>query len=280
MGRVIIHQTLYNIFPPEEIDPETVMPLTPADFIQRILLPEAAVTLIKEDLQISHEEAVQTLRDSVQYGVVMFPDDGAGATSTITKKTLGTLGEGEKMMRDRARARRKVIEEEERIEELMRSESERAASVERSSDSEPDVPVAIPARRSGTTLDRRKREADEAMLSSESRCLGHQLRSSKRRKTPKEYFSSSSESIDLSEIPLVKRSAGTLLKIQLPNPSEQPPGQDLQNTSNVSQNRSNRVSSRRTQSPSRRLDKPSKDIFSGADSAIQVFNSFDTFLLC
>ncbi|KIM53511.1 hypothetical protein SCLCIDRAFT_46614, partial [Scleroderma citrinum Foug A] len=73
-GSVIIHQTLFNLFPPSSFDVSLISPLTPAEFIQRVLVPEAATRLIAQDLNQSIEEATITLRESAQYGVAMFPD--------------------------------------------------------------------------------------------------------------------------------------------------------------------------------------------------------------
>ncbi|KAI0077757.1 hypothetical protein K474DRAFT_1567468, partial [Panus rudis PR-1116 ss-1] len=81
LGYVIIHQTIYDLFPPESFDADSTLPLTPTEFIQLILVPEAAVALVMEDMQQSRRESIKTLRESAEYGVTMFPDDllGAGA---------------------------------------------------------------------------------------------------------------------------------------------------------------------------------------------------------
>ena len=120
MGYVIIHQTLCDLFPPAEFDPDATLPLTPADFITQVLVPETAVHLIMEDLSLPRNKAIQTLRESVEYGVAMFPaDEGEGdlASGTSGSSKSGKLGATEQMFMDRARARRKELEEEERREE-------------------------------------------------------------------------------------------------------------------------------------------------------------------
>lgn len=115
LGYVIIHQTLCDLFPPASFDPAAALPLTPADFIGHVLVPEAAANLIAEDLKLSRACAITTLRESVEYGVSMFPADegeggkGDGDTSILTA--------GERIIMERARARRKELEEEERKEE-------------------------------------------------------------------------------------------------------------------------------------------------------------------
>ncbi|KAI0955259.1 hypothetical protein AcW1_006890 [Taiwanofungus camphoratus] len=108
LGYVIINQTIYNLFPPASFDPVSTLPLTPPDFIQLILVPEAAVSLIMEDMGQTRTEAIKTLRESAEYGVAMFPDDHSEGTDAVDA--------GEQIVMERARARRKELEEEEREE--------------------------------------------------------------------------------------------------------------------------------------------------------------------
>ena len=134
LGYLIIHQTIYQLFPPDTIDPDSTAPLTPSDFIQRILVPEAAVSLIMEDLQSTYLGAIKTLRESVEYGVAMFPDTG------------GDNEEGMKaaddVVKERARLRRKqLLEEEMEIQERDSSEMEVELALSRpSSPSKPITP--------------------------------------------------------------------------------------------------------------------------------------------
>ena len=109
LGSMILHQTLYNMFPPSSIDPQSITPLAPQEFIQRILVPEAALTLIMEDTGQDQVKAVQTMRESAGYGVAMFPDTSEGPG----------VGAGEDIVLERARARRRELEDEERIEALL-----------------------------------------------------------------------------------------------------------------------------------------------------------------
>ncbi|KAJ6593384.1 RTC4-like domain-containing protein, partial [Mycena capillaripes] len=82
LGSVIIHQTLYDMFPLTTIDPYLVDPLTPNEFIQRILVPEVGMRLVMEDMDLDPDvksdkkQAVAILRESASYGVAMFPEDG------------------------------------------------------------------------------------------------------------------------------------------------------------------------------------------------------------
>lgn len=109
---MILHQTLYNMFPPTSFDPQSITPLTPQDFIQRILVPEAALVLIMEDTGQDQAQAVQTMRESAGYGVAMFPDTSEGPE----------VGAGEDIVLERARARRRELEDEERMEALSHPE--------------------------------------------------------------------------------------------------------------------------------------------------------------
>lgn len=109
---MILHQTLYNMFPPTSFEPQSITPLTPQDLIQRILVPEAALALIMEDTGQEQAQAVQTMRESAGYGVAMFPDTSEGPG----------VGAGEDIVLERARARRRELEDEERMEALSRPE--------------------------------------------------------------------------------------------------------------------------------------------------------------
>ncbi|KAK7687762.1 hypothetical protein QCA50_008981 [Cerrena zonata] len=103
LGYVIIHQTIYDLFPPASFDSDSTLPLSPTEFIQLILVPEAAVSLIMDDLQQPRAQAIQTLRASAEYGVAMFPDE---------QNDTGGSNVGENIVRERAKARRKVLEAE------------------------------------------------------------------------------------------------------------------------------------------------------------------------
>jgi RTC4-like domain len=108
LGSMILHQTLYNIFPPSSFDAQSIVPLTPQEFIQRILVPEAALALIMEDMGQDRTRAAQTMRESAGYGVAMFPDTSEGPG----------VEAGEDIVLERARARRRELEDEELLETL------------------------------------------------------------------------------------------------------------------------------------------------------------------
>ena len=138
LGYIIIHQTVYQLFPPDTIDPDSTAPLTPSDFIQRILVPEATAYLIMEDLQFTYSGAIKTLRESVEYGVAMFPDTG------------GDNDEGMKaaddVVKERARVRRRQLLEEE-MNFQQRESSEMEVEFELSKLSSPSKPKKSRSRR-------------------------------------------------------------------------------------------------------------------------------------
>lgn len=111
LGSMILHQTLYNMFPPSSFDARSIAPLTPQDFIQRILVPEAALALIMEDTGQDRIQAVRTMRESAGYGVAMFPD---------TSEDPG-VGAGEDIVLERARVRRRELYDEEQMEAMLHS---------------------------------------------------------------------------------------------------------------------------------------------------------------
>ncbi len=111
LGSMILHQTLYNMFPPSSFDAQSIAPLTPQEFIQRILVPEAALALIMEDTGQDRIQAVQTMRESAGYGMAMFPDTSEGPG----------IGAGEDIVLERARARRRQLDDEERMEAVLHS---------------------------------------------------------------------------------------------------------------------------------------------------------------
>ena len=82
--------------------------------------------LIREDLQSSYSSAIKTLRESVEYGVAMFPDAG-GDNDEGTKAA-------DDVVKERARMRRKqLLEEEMEMEQQGSSEMEVELEILRSS---------------------------------------------------------------------------------------------------------------------------------------------------
>lgn len=130
-GSVIIHQTLFDMFPPASFNPARISPLTSNEFVLRILVPEVALRLIMEDRNLEGNDGIHqaliVLRESSAYGVAMFPEDG-GEWVTGKKRGDEVMGVGDKIVMERARKRRKELEEEEEQEE--REERRRIAEVE------------------------------------------------------------------------------------------------------------------------------------------------------
>jgi hypothetical protein len=71
------------------------------NFTRRVLLPEAAVLLTQDDLQIPREKAIEILRMSRHYGMTMHPQEDS-------KDGEEYFVEVQKMMRMRAEAKVKV----------------------------------------------------------------------------------------------------------------------------------------------------------------------------
>ncbi|KIY62698.1 hypothetical protein CYLTODRAFT_494461 [Cylindrobasidium torrendii FP15055 ss-10] len=72
-GMAIIQATLYDMFPPSQMDQSLLKPIQPVDFICRVLAPHAASQLIASDLDLSTTQAITVLRKSSDYGAAMFP---------------------------------------------------------------------------------------------------------------------------------------------------------------------------------------------------------------
>ncbi|KAI0685902.1 RTC4-like domain-containing protein [Cytidiella melzeri] len=138
LGALLLSQTLYDLFPPLDFAPNSTLPLTPAEFVQRILLPETALSLIMEDMHQTRKEAIATMRESAQYGVAMFPDDNVEGTFA-----------GESIVKKRAAARRKQLEMEERDED-MHGELSSSLLSERGSATRSESTVSAPERRNAS----------------------------------------------------------------------------------------------------------------------------------
>ncbi|KAF8124444.1 nuclear condensing complex subunit [Boletus edulis] len=106
-GSAIIHQTLFDLFPPSAFNMSLVEPLTLIEFIQLVLVPEVAIRLIAEDLSVNMDEALRTLHDSAKYGVGMFPDMSENCADE------DKMSVADQIAMERARARRKELIEEE-----------------------------------------------------------------------------------------------------------------------------------------------------------------------
>ena len=74
MGFEVIFHTLSELFPPTDIPEVKTTPLTGEQFLRLILVPEASVCLIMEDLGQTRSEALRTRSASVGYGEETFPE--------------------------------------------------------------------------------------------------------------------------------------------------------------------------------------------------------------
>jgi hypothetical protein len=127
LGSAVIHQTLYDLFPPTSVPPSQTHPLNPAEFIQRILVPQVGLLLIQDDLKLSPSDALSTMRESVQFGVAMFPHGGDDDGDKD-----GEMSVVDRMMMEQARRRRKELEIEEKEEnEVFEKELQETAEKER-----------------------------------------------------------------------------------------------------------------------------------------------------
>ena len=107
-GFVIIYRILCSLFPTEDIDLAVVAPLSPSDFLQRVLVPECAMALIREDggPHTSQSEALKIMHESSKFGAAMYPDlDSSGGAGDMTYDSSGH-GIGEAMLKDQARKNR------------------------------------------------------------------------------------------------------------------------------------------------------------------------------
>jgi hypothetical protein len=90
------------MFPVDKVPPKVIQPLSVDQFFSHVLVPETALLLIQEDMSLSTREyALQVMRESKEYGVMMFPEHGQ--PDDVEKV-------GEKLAWERARRQRKVLE--------------------------------------------------------------------------------------------------------------------------------------------------------------------------
>jgi hypothetical protein len=105
IGSLILQHTLHLIFPAGSLDRSAFAPLSHSEFLARVLVPEAALRLIQDDLQQSTEEELLTMNASSEYGLGLFPADDSSSPSR-----LEGADEVERLVRDRADARRQELE--------------------------------------------------------------------------------------------------------------------------------------------------------------------------
>ncbi|KAA1090994.1 hypothetical protein PGT21_020046 [Puccinia graminis f. sp. tritici] len=80
-GFEVIYRTLYPLFVGymNATAAQLAAPLSPEYFLQKVMIPEAALGLIAQDMQLSPWNRLvrETLEASRQYGLAMFPDEDA-----------------------------------------------------------------------------------------------------------------------------------------------------------------------------------------------------------
>lgn len=98
------------MFPVAEMDSSLFLPVTHGDFLRRILVPETALRLIMEDLELTGEEgtkeALKVLRESSEYGAGMFPDDDGGGGQEDSE----CMTVGDQIVMERARGKRRKVQ--------------------------------------------------------------------------------------------------------------------------------------------------------------------------
>lgn len=73
--------------------------------------------------------AIMTLHESARYGVAMFPDTGGSDGKRVIDEEMGVA---DQIVMERARTRRKELEEEERVEEeMVKEEAQKKARTRR-----------------------------------------------------------------------------------------------------------------------------------------------------
>ncbi|KAF6763448.1 hypothetical protein DFP72DRAFT_1060601 [Ephemerocybe angulata] len=75
LGFQIMTTTLRRLFPIASFDPSTFAPLSYTALIEEVLTPELSVRLIMDDLSITRGKAIDTLRQSRQFGNFTHPGD-------------------------------------------------------------------------------------------------------------------------------------------------------------------------------------------------------------
>ena len=75
-----MEHSLVTLFPNTALGAGITSPLSAADFRTLVLLPEAAVQLIMDDLTQDRREAMETLNSSIWYGDSQYPLDAEDET--------------------------------------------------------------------------------------------------------------------------------------------------------------------------------------------------------
>lgn len=107
-GAVIIYQALFSLFPNEVLESSATAPLSYTEFVQCVLVPEVAASLVQEDMGLeTREEALEVLEDSSSYGVAMFPDNENEEEGSQGRQ----MDVGEKTLCKHVKTRRKEVDD-------------------------------------------------------------------------------------------------------------------------------------------------------------------------
>jgi hypothetical protein len=100
LGFQIISIVLCKLYPQDKINMDALKPLSWSTFIEEVLLPEAAIHLIMEDLGNTYEDAVAVLQESRSFGVIAFPgdEDHPAMQSLLLKDVALALEEQDQMV--------------------------------------------------------------------------------------------------------------------------------------------------------------------------------------
>jgi hypothetical protein len=98
LGFQIISIVLRKLYPQDKINMDALKPLSWSTFIEEVLLPEAAVHLIMEDLGNMYEDAVAVLQESRSFGVIAFLGDHPAMQSLLLKDIALALEEQDEMV--------------------------------------------------------------------------------------------------------------------------------------------------------------------------------------
>lgn len=105
-GRKLILLVLLKLFPLKDWNSIAILPLTPMQATELILVPETTVSLIAEDIQGTPDEALDVMHESSRYGSLVFPSGEDDAGDEV----------GEHLVRERAMIRCGEVEIEDRVE--------------------------------------------------------------------------------------------------------------------------------------------------------------------
>lgn len=88
-GYQIICRTLQYLYPHSSLDHTSFAPLSWDTLIQQVLLPEATVLLIQEDLKFDRDKAIKTLFASQRFGIILHSDDDNPHLHQVLVKIAG-----------------------------------------------------------------------------------------------------------------------------------------------------------------------------------------------